>query len=205
MGKLAEATTLTRATIAAILQGISPAVFGQYRKNPEDFIHKAGQLINEQKATVIVEHLAYDPTGDALQRRYLHAGEAKEQDFTKAFKANRHIFDYVFTDSQGERKFVEELDAATKSSSTRNCRGASSSRRRWATTIPTGLSRSTRGRSSTSISSPRPKATLSSLQLRGIEEGKIACARKFFAEITSDQVTYDVVDGFGKLMEIVQG
>jgi type III restriction enzyme len=48
------------------------------------------------------------------------------------------------------------------------------------------------------------KGDLSSLQLRGIEEGKIACARKFFAEITSDQVRYDVVDSYGKLMEVVQ-
>jgi type III restriction enzyme len=64
LGKLSETTTLTRATIAAILKGLSADVFGQYRKNPEDFINKAGQLINEQKATVIVEHLAYDATGD---------------------------------------------------------------------------------------------------------------------------------------------
>ena len=66
LGKLSETTTLTRATIAVILKGLSAAVFGQYRKNPEDFINKAGQLINEQKATVIVEHLAYDATGDAF-------------------------------------------------------------------------------------------------------------------------------------------
>ena len=31
------------------------------------------------------------------------------------------------------------------------------------------------------------------------------CARKFFAKITSDQVKYDVVDSYTKLMEIVQG
>ncbi len=45
---------------------------------------------------------------------------------------------------------------------------------------------------------------MSSLELRDIEKSKIACARKFFANITSDQVKYQVVDGYGKLMELVR-
>ena len=35
------------------------------------------------------------------------------------------------------------------------------------------------------------------MQLRDIEKSKIACARKFFAKITNEQVKYDVVDGYG--------
>lgn len=57
VGKLAEDTLLTRRTIASILQGLNIAVFGQYKTNPEDFITQAARLINEQKATVIVEHI----------------------------------------------------------------------------------------------------------------------------------------------------
>ena len=60
IGKLTEETQLTRATVAKILQGIDLTVFKQYKTNPEDFIAKSIRLINEQKATVIVEHLAYD-------------------------------------------------------------------------------------------------------------------------------------------------
>ena len=41
------------------------------------------------------------------------------------------------------------------------------------------------------------------MDLRKIEESNIACASKFFAKITSDQVKYDVVDSYGKLMEQV--
>ena len=37
-----------------------------------------------------------------------------------------------------------------------------------------------------------------------IEKCKIECARKFFAKITSNQVKYDVVDSYGKLMALVQ-
>jgi type III restriction enzyme len=45
---------------------------------------------------------------------------------------------------------------------------------------------------------------MSSMDLRKIEECKIDCARKFFAKITSEQVKYDVVDSYGKLMELVK-
>jgi type III restriction enzyme len=51
------------------------------------------------------------------------------------------------------------------------------------------------------------KGSMSSMELRAIEQSKIACARKFFAEINRridpEQVKYDVVDSYGKLMEIV--
>jgi type III restriction enzyme len=48
------------------------------------------------------------------------------------------------------------------------------------------------------------KGSLSSIDLRKIEESKIECARRFFAKITSDQVKYDVVDSYAKLMELVK-
>jgi restriction endonuclease len=37
-----------------------------------------------------------------------------KEDFSKAFQANRHVYDYVFTDSEIERKFVRELDSGTE-------------------------------------------------------------------------------------------
>jgi Restriction endonuclease len=47
------------------------------------------------------------------------------------------------------------------------------------------------------------KGSMSSLELRAIEQSKIDCARKFFARITSEQVKYDVVDSYDKLMDLV--
>jgi type III restriction enzyme len=51
------------------------------------------------------------------------------------------------------------------------------------------------------------KGTMSSLKLREIEKTKIACARKFFDEIsqriTEDRVKYDVVTSYEQLMDIV--
>ena len=49
------------------------------------------------------------------------------------------------------------------------------------------------------------KGTMSTMQLRKIEECRIDCARKFFAKIGSEQVKYGVVDSYGKLMELVMG
>lgn len=60
IGKVAEGTALTRKTVSAILQRIRIDKLHMFRNNPEEFITKVVKLINEQKATVIVEHIAYD-------------------------------------------------------------------------------------------------------------------------------------------------
>ena len=107
IGKLAEETKLTRATIAAILTRIKRPVFAKYQANPEDFLRNAARIINEQKGHS-------DRRAPDLQR---HRGELRRsisspesrvgKDFTNAVKTDRHIYDYVFTDSENERTFVE--------------------------------------------------------------------------------------------------
>lgn len=202
IGRLAGETQLTRATVASVLQGINKAVFAQYRTNPEDFMQKAARLVNEQKATVIVEHIAYDPTGDVYDSDIFTQEKAKE-DFSKAVKANHHIYDYVFTDSKNERDFVKELDASTEVVVYAKLpRGffiptpVGNYNPDWAIAFQEGKVKHVYFVAET-------KGSMSSMDLRKIEESKIECARKFFAKITSDQVKYDVVDGYGKLMELV--
>jgi len=202
IGRLAGETQLTRVTVAAVLQGINKAVFSQYRTNPEDFMQKAARLMNEQKATVIVEHIAYDPTGDAYDTDIFTQEKAKE-DFSKAVKANHHIYDYVFTDSKNERDFVKELDASTEVVVYAKLpRGffiptpVGNYNPDWAIAFQQGKVKHVYFVAET-------KGSMSSMDLRKIEESKIECARKFFAKITSDQVKYDVVDGYGKLMDLV--
>ena len=60
IGKIVEGTQLTRKTVVRILQGIREDVFGQFKINPEDFIIKVSNLINDEKATVIIEHIQYN-------------------------------------------------------------------------------------------------------------------------------------------------
>lgn len=202
IGRLAEETQLTRVTVASVLQGINKAVFSQYKTNPEDFMQKATRLMNEQKATVIVEHIAYDPTGDAYDMNIFMQDKPKE-DFSKAVKANHHIYDYVFTDSKNERDFVKELDASIEVVVYAKLpRGffiptpVGNYNPDWAIAFQAGKVKHVYFVAET-------KGSMSSMDLRKIEESKIECARKFFARITSDQVKYDVVDGYGKLMELV--
>ena len=68
--------------------------------------------INEQKATAIVEHIAYDPLDDTHSPDIF--AEQKREDLGKGFKAERHIYDYVFADSSNERTFVGELDSSAE-------------------------------------------------------------------------------------------
>lgn len=107
LGEIAEKTQLTRRTCAAILTGINPGTFAKFKQNPEQFITEAARLINEQKATVIVEHLSYDP----LDGRYdssIFTENQTAQDLSKAGdKLKKSVYEYVVTDSKVERSFVE--------------------------------------------------------------------------------------------------
>ena len=47
------------------------------------------------------------------------------------------------------------------------------------------------------------KGSMSSMQLRLIEESKIHCAREHFKAISSDNVVYDVVDSYKSLLDKV--
>ena len=203
IGKLAEESQLTRSTIASILQGINVAVFSQYKTNPEDFIAKAARLINEQKATVIVEKLTYDSVGETYGID-IFTQEKPKEDFSKAIKVERHIYDYVFTDSKNERTFVSELDTSAEVVVYAKLpKGffiptpVGNYNPDWAIAFHEGAVKHIYFIAET-------KGSMSSMELRKIEECKIDCARKFFTKITSDQVKYDVVDSYGKLMELVK-
>lgn len=208
IGKLAEGTQLTRRTVAEILKGINAAVFAQFKTNPESFIAEAIRLINEQKATVIIEHLAYDPVEDKFDLDIFTAGQTK-QDFSKAGgKLHNHIYDYVITDSNIERKFVQELDSSKEVVVYAKLpRGfliptpVGDYNPDWAISFKEGAVKHIYFVAET-------KGSMSSMDLREIEKTKIKCARKFFEEMNRrfapENVKYDVVDSFGRLMELVK-
>ncbi len=208
IGKLAEGTQLTRRTVADILRGINVAVFAQFKTNPESFIAEAVRLINEQKATVIIEHLAYDPVADQFDLDIFTAGQTK-QDFSKAGdKLQRHIYDYVLTDSNIEREFVKELDTCTDVVVYAKLpRGfliptpVGDYNPDWAISFKEGAVKHVYFVAET-------KGSMSSMVLNEIEKTKIRCARKFFDEINKkyapENVKYDVVNSFSKLMELVK-
>jgi len=208
IGKLAEGTKLTRRTVADILKGMNAAVFAQYRLNPESFIAEAIRLINEQKATMIVEHLAYDPVEERYDTDIFTAGMTK-QDFTHAGdKLKHHIYDYVLTDSKVERNFVTELDTSSDVVVYAKLpRGfliptpVGDYNPDWAISFKEGQVKHVYFVAET-------KGSMSKMELRKIEETKIECASKFFDEMNRryapENVKYEVVDSFSKLMEMVK-
>jgi type III restriction enzyme len=202
IGKLAEDTHLTRSTVAEILKAINATVFTQYRQNPEDFMIKSARIINEQKATMVVEHLTYNPVDDRHELTDIFTVD-KQQDFSRAVKTERHVYDYVFTDSKNEKAFVTELDKSTEVVVYAKLpRGffiptpVGNYNPDWAIAFKEGAVKHIYFVAET-------KGSMSSMELRNIEECKIDCAKKFFAGITTDQVKYDVVTDYGKLMNIV--
>jgi type III restriction enzyme len=206
LGEITEKTQLTRRTVAAILRGIRPGTFGKFRLNPEQFITETARLINEQKATVIVEHLTYDALEDQYDSAIFTENQTA-QDFSKAgVKLTKHIYDYVITDSKVERDFVAELDTSKEVAVyARLPRGffiptpVGNYNPDWAIAFTEGSVKHVYFVAET-------KGSLSTLQLKGLESAKIDCARKFFASINTknaENVKYDVVTDYGQLMQIV--
>jgi len=202
IGKLAEDTQLTRKTIAEILKGISKVVFSQYCQNPEDFMQKGAGIINEQKASVVVEHLTYSPVEEKHKLHEIFTVE-KKPDFSRAIKTEHHVYDYVFTDSKTEKAFVTELDKSVEVVVYAKLpKGffiptpVGNYNPDWAIAFKEGAVKHIYFVAET-------KGSMSSMELRKIEEYKIDCARKFFTGITTDQVKYDVVTDYSKLMSIV--
>ena len=208
IGKVAKGTTLTRRTVATILQRLEPVRLSMFRHNPEEFISKVIKLIKEQKATMIVEHISYN----SIEGKYdsaIFAAEKHAQSVDKAFKAKRHIQDYVFTDGTAEksieRRFAEELDISDEV-----CVYAKLPK---GFAIPTPVGNYSPdwaiAFNENSVKHiyfiAETKGTMDSLQLRPIEQAKIQCAKKLFNEISTSKVRYHDVDSYQSLLDIMKG
>lgn len=207
VGKIAEGTVLTRKTVVEIIKGISPVKFVMYKANPEEFIAKVIRLINEQKATMIVEHISYDQIEGEYDSTIFTA-EKISTSIDKAFKATKHIQDYVFTDGYAEksveRRFAEDLDNAEEV-----CVYAKLPR---GFHIPTPVGNYSpdwaiafyEGTVKHIYFVAETKGTMESLSLKPIEKAKISCARKLFNEISTENVKYHDVDSYQHLLDVMK-
>ncbi|MBR2277906.1 MAG: DEAD/DEAH box helicase family protein [Eubacterium sp.] len=206
IGKIAEGTTLTRKTVAAILKGIGEKKLYMFKVNPEEFINKVIKLIKEQKATMIVDHITYDQIAGTYDSAIFTA-EKSSQDFSKAFKAEKHIQDYVFTDGTAEksveRRFAEDLDLSEEV-----CVYAKLPK---GFAIPTPVGNYSpdwaiafnEGTVKHIYFIAETKGSMESMDLRGIEGAKIECAKKLFNNISTSKVRYDVVNDYQNLLAVV--
>lgn len=205
IGKIGLGTHLTRKTVAAILKGISPFKFAMYKNNPEEFISKVSKLINEEKATMIVEDITYNKTDGTYDSSIFTA--EKNKDFSKAYLAKKNVQDYVFADGTAEksieRKFAEEMDLDDKVVVYAKLpRGfqiptpVGNYAPDWAIAFQKGSVKHIYFIAET-------KGSMESMDLRPIEQAKISCAKKLFNEISTDDVVYEQVDSYQNLLSVM--
>ena len=203
IGKLVEETGLTRKAVIQILKGIQPSIFNQFKDNPEEFIIKAAALINDEKATAIIEHITYDVMDDHYGTEVFTDPTIKGRLGVNAMKAKKHLYDHIVYDSSNEQKFATELDTNTNVA--------------VYVKLPDGFYISTpvghynpdwaiafyEGTVKHIYFVAETKGSMNSMQLRLIEESKIHCAREHFKAISNGEVVYDVVDSYQSLMNLV--
>ena len=207
IGKIAEGTVLTRNTVAAIIKGLRIDKFAMFKYNPEEFIAKMIRLIREQKATMIVDHISYNQI-DGEYDSNIFTADKSNQSFDKAFKAQKHVQNYVFTDGTAEksveRRFAEDLDSASEV-----CVYAKLPK---GFNIPTPLGHYSpdwaiafnEGTVKHIYFIAETKGSMSSIDLRPIEKAKIDCARVLFNKVNTSEVLYDAVNNYQELLNMIK-
>ena len=105
IGKLVENTGLTRKTIARVLKGVKEDTFNQFKDNPEEFIIRSSNIINDEKATAIIQHITYDVLDDEYNTDIFTDASIRGKLGVNTMKANKHLFDHVRYDSTNEEKY----------------------------------------------------------------------------------------------------
>lgn len=201
IGKLVEETDLTRKTVVQILTGMDPPVFEQFRKNPEAFIIQAASLINSQKALCVTEHISYQALAETYDTEVFTGLAIRGRLGVNVMKAEKHLYDYVRYDSEGEKAFVRKLEEAEEVLvyvklpdgffiSTPVGRYTPD----WAIAFREGIA-------GAAYFVAETKGSGDAGQLRLIEAAKIHCAREHFKAISHGRVVYDVVDSYETLLE----
>ncbi|MCE6009335.1 type III restriction-modification system endonuclease [Acinetobacter sichuanensis] len=208
IGNIADDTNLTRKTVARILQGINAAVFAQFKLNPEAFIREMSRIINEQQAKMVIQGLKYNPLDSTYPDNEIFV--SNENIPLQSYKAERHIWDYVVTDSDNERKFVEELDGADEVVVYAKLPDRFQIPTPFGSYNPDWAIAFNKDKVRQIYFVAETKGSMLDSDLREKEKRKIDSAKKFFATLNQenqsleDVVHYSVIDSFGTLMELVK-
>ncbi|MBQ8706191.1 MAG: DEAD/DEAH box helicase family protein [Paludibacteraceae bacterium] len=207
IGKLVVDTGLTRKAIVTILKKISPNTFNMFKANPEEFIIKAGNIINQCKAVAVVEHVAYHKLNQEFDADIFSASTLKGKLGVNAMESQKSLYDIVVVDSKGiEMDFAKNLEMHNEVAVyTKLPSGfyintpVGHYNPDWAIVFKEGTDvkhvyfvAETKGYSDDEVT-----------DYRKTEEVKIECAKRHFATISSSTVTYDVVKDYKGLMDIV--
>ncbi len=199
VGDIAKEVNLTRRTVVKILQGIKESKLFLFKNNPEEFIRKVINIIKEQKSTMIVETIHYNMTEGKYDSSIFTV--KSKMDFDRAYEARKHITDYVFSDSKGERQFAHDLDEA------KEVVVYAKLPRTFQIPTPVGnyapdwaIAMEKDGIKHIFFIA-ETKGSLSSMDLTKVELAKIECAEKLFNSISTATVKYHKVTSYNDLLD----
>ena len=203
IGKLVEETGLTRKDVVKILTGIEKTVFDQFKRNPEEFIIKAAGLINDEKATAIIQHITYNVLDERYDTDVFTAPAIKGTLDVNAMKVKKHLYDHIVYDSTNEQKFAAELEASSEVAVYIKLPDKFYISTPVGKYTPDWAIAFYKGNVKHIYFVAETKGSMSSMQLRLIEESRIHCAREHFKAISNGNVVYDVVDSYRTLLDKV--
>ncbi len=203
VGDIAKGARLTRRSVVKILKGIGIKAL-LFKNNPEEFIRNVIKGIREEKATMIVDHITYNPTNAEPYDSTIFVPE-RRLNINKAVELSKHITPYVAYDSDGERDFAQSLQSATEvlifAKLPRKLKiptPVGYYAPDWAIVFEEGTVRHI-------FFVAETKGSLDKMELRGVEKAKTDCAKKLFNSISTNTVRYGVVDKFENLYNIING
>lgn len=197
--EIAKNAHITRKTTTAILTKIKPTSFAQFKENPEHFISEVSRLINEEKATTLINNITYHKTKDTYSDDIFTVNNFSGSLQENVLEVQKHIYDYVKTDSKIERKFAQELDNgeamvyAKLPSGFKISTPVGNYNPDWAIVFETKNTKNVYFIAET-------KGSMSTMQLKGAEKLKIEYAKKHFEKLGNESLTYDVIATYEDLM-----
>jgi type III restriction enzyme len=201
VGEIEAQTNLTRRTIVEILKAISPLKFGLVRKNPEEFIAKCSKLINEVKASLIINNIVYHKTEERHDAKTVFTNDKSA--LRNADLLKKHIYDFLTTDSTIEADFANALENSVEvvvyaklPKSFYISTPIANYSPDWAIVFDKDKVRHIYFVAET-------KGSDSDMDLRAIEKLKIHCATEHFKTISGGEVTFSKISSYDKLLEII--
>lgn len=199
---IAKKTNLIRKTISKILIGTKETL-RFFRENPEEYINKVSELINQQKASVIVNHISYYPMEDRFESDIFNESH-KDFDSNKVFESKKAIQDYVFVDGNAKKGNSIEMNFAKQLEAQKDVKVYAKLPSKFY--IPTPMGKYTpdwaivfeNDKSREIYFIAETKGSLDSLELRAVEKGKINCAKSLYNKEGS-KLHYEQVTKFDDL------
>lgn len=204
---IAKKTNLIRKTISKILIGTKETL-RFFRENPEEYINKVSELINQQKASVIVNHISYYPMEDRFESDIFNESH-KDFDSNKAYKSKKAIQDYVFVDGNAKNGNSIEMNFAKQLEAQKDVKVYAKLPSKFY--IPTPMGKYTpdwaivfeNDKSREIYFIAETKGSLDSLELRAVEKGKINCAKSLYNKEGS-KLHYEQVTKFDDLYNSIK-